>query len=140
MTVYCDTSVIVSVVVLDPHSDIAIAWLRCAQEPVIVSDLAALEFSAVVSRGLRTRRFALEEAAEALADFDRLREQCRRQSHGPEDFAVADSLIRDFSTKLAAADALHLAAAKNAGAVLATFDARLTEAARSRGVQVATIG
>ncbi|MGP0060221.1 MAG: PIN domain-containing protein, partial [Beijerinckiaceae bacterium] len=41
-----------------------------------------------------------------------------------------------FATKLAAADALHLAAAMNAGASLVTFDGRLAEAARMQGVGV----
>jgi predicted nucleic acid-binding protein len=45
--------------------------------------------------------------------------------------------VRDYSTKLSAPDALHLASAKNAGATLATFDARLADAARAQGVEVA---
>ena len=48
--------------------------------------------------------------------------------------------MRDFSTKLAAADALHLASAKNAGAALATFDARLADAARAQRLEVAELG
>jgi predicted nucleic acid-binding protein len=45
-------------------------------------------------------------------------------------------LVRDYSTKLTAADALHLASAKNGGARLATFDVRLAEAARAAGVEL----
>ena len=56
------------------------------------------------------------------------------------DFAHAERLIRDFATKLAAPDALHLASAKNSGAALATFDARLADAARAQGVEVAQLG
>jgi predicted nucleic acid-binding protein len=48
--------------------------------------------------------------------------------------------VREFSTNLTAPDALHLASAKNAGATLATFDARLADAARAQGVEVATLG
>ncbi len=47
--------------------------------------------------------------------------------------------MRDFATKLAAADALHLAAAMNACAKLATFDKRLAEAAKTRGAEVVTL-
>ena len=43
--------------------------------------------------------------------------------------------MRDFATKLTAPDALHLASAKNAGATLATLDARLVEAARGQGAR-----
>ena len=46
-------------------------------------------------------------------------------------------LVRDFTTKLTAPDALHLASAKNAGATLATLDVRLAEAARAQGVETA---
>jgi uncharacterized protein len=49
-------------------------------------------------------------------------------------------LVRDFATKLTAPDALHLASAKNAGATLATLDARLADAARGQGVEVAELG
>ena len=58
----------------------------------------------------------------------------------PKRFLLAERLVRDFSTKLAAADALHLASAKNAGAALATFDARLAEAANGLGVALAELG
>ena len=51
-----------------------------------------------------------------------------------------DALCANFSTKLAAADALHLASAKNAGATLATLDVRLAEAARGQGLALAELG
>lgn len=69
-----------------------------------------------------------------------MRANCERLSHGAADFLLAERIVRDFSTKLAAADALHLASAKNAGATLATLDARLAEAARAHGVEVAALG
>jgi len=102
-----------------------------------VSDLSGLEFAAVVSRAVRTRRFDPEAAARALASFDEIRADSLPQSHGRGEFELAERLIRDFATKLAAADALHLASAKNAGAALATLDPRLAEAARAQAVDVA---
>ena len=69
-----------------------------------------------------------------------MRANCERLSHAASDFLLAERLVRDFSTKLAAADALHLASAKNAGATLATFDARLAEAARGQGIALADLG
>lgn len=59
---------------------------------------------------------------------------------GAQDFALADQFVRDYATQLSAPDALHLAAAKNAGAALTTFDARLAEAARLQSVEVAELG
>jgi uncharacterized protein len=59
-----------------------------------------------------------------------------RLSHAAADFLLAERVVRDFSTRLAAADALHLASAKNLGAALATFDSRLADAARMNVVAV----
>jgi uncharacterized protein len=69
-----------------------------------------------------------------------MRANCERLSHGASGFSLAERLIRDFATKLAAADALHLASAKNAGATLATLDGRLAEAVRGQGVALSDLG
>jgi predicted nucleic acid-binding protein len=50
-----------------------------------------------------------------------------------------EQLVLDFSTKLAAPDALHLASALNVGARLLTLDERLAEMARSRGLGLAKL-
>jgi predicted nucleic acid-binding protein len=126
--------------VADAHTKRAVAWYSDANGTLIISDLANLEVSAVVLRDLRRGRFAQEAAENALLDFDAMRANCERLSHAASDFLLAERLVRDFSTKLAAADALHLASAKNAGATLATFDARLAEAARGQGIALADLG
>jgi predicted nucleic acid-binding protein len=135
--IYLDASVLIPLLVADAHTKRAVAWYSSGSATLIVSDLANLEVSAVISRDLRKGRFDEEAAANALLDFDAMRANCDRLNHGADDFLLAQRLARDFSTKLAAADALHLASAKNAGAALATFDARLAEAARAQRVEVA---
>lgn len=140
MIVYLDTSVLVSIVALDANSEAAGRWYENLQAPVIISDLANLEVCAVVSRELRAKRFTRAAADKAMTDFDSLRAASERSTPDAQDFALADRLVRDYSTKLTAADALHLAAAKNAGARLATFDLRLAEAARAAGVELAGPG
>jgi predicted nucleic acid-binding protein len=50
--------------------------------------------------------------------------------------AVAGQLVRDFTTKLSAPDAIHLAITRHVGATLATFDDRLAEAAQRHAVPV----
>ena len=107
---------------------------------MIVSDLARLEFAAVVSRLARTGKFSGDQSVRALASFDMLRAACLPMTHGPRDFAFAEELVRDFSTKLVAPDALHLASARSAGASLATFDKRLAAAARMHALDVAELG
>ena len=135
MTVYADTSVIAAVVFEEPSSEAARGWFRRTSQRIIVSDLARLEFAAVVSRGVRTGRFDDGQAARALASFDEF--FARRLSSRRRAESVGRETHRDYSTKLAAPDALHLASARNAGAALATFDVRLAEAARAQGVEVA---
>lgn len=140
MTTYVDTSILAAAIFEEPRSAAARDWFRRMSEHVIVSQLAGLEFAAVVSRALRTRRFDNDAAARALMSFDELRAASLPLHHGRSDFELAERIVRDFSTKLAAADALHLASAKNAGATLATLDARLAEAARGQGVALADLG
>lgn len=131
--IYLDASVVIPLLVADAHTQRALKWYSDGNEALIISDLAGLEVSAVILRDLRKGRFADEVAENALLDFDAMRANCERLSHGASDFSLAERLIRDFATKLAAADALHLASAKNAGATLATLDGRLAEAAGAGG-------
>ena len=140
MTVYLDTSIVVAILIDEPSSEVARAWFRRADDDVIVADLAAVEFAAGISRWLRMGRIDVRQAEFALASFDMLRAQCLSYAHGRHDFARAELFARDFATKLLAPDALHLASAKNAGARLATFDARLAEAARMQSVEVVELG
>ena len=93
---------------------------------MIVSDLVRLEFSAFVSRAVRTKRFDSDQAALALKSFDELYKSCDSLEHTLRDFSRADELIREFATKLGAADALHLAS------VLAPADIGYTLTGRSQ--------
>jgi uncharacterized protein len=134
--IYLDASVLLSIVLLDANSERAGRWWDSIEESTVVSDLANLEVCAVVTREYRAQRFSRSVAEGALADFDSIRAASERLTPDAQDFGFADRLVRDLATKLAAADALHLATAKNAGATLATFDTRLAEAARMQGVGV----
>jgi predicted nucleic acid-binding protein len=138
--IYFDASVLLQLLIADAHTEKASAWYSGLNATVIVSDFGNLEVNAVLSRHLRVGRLTQGEVENALLDFDAMRANCERLSHGPSDFLLAERLVRDFSTKLAAADALRLASAKNAGAALATFDARLAEAANGQGVALAELG
>jgi uncharacterized protein len=135
--IYLDASVLLPLLAADAHTTRAVAWYSNLNATLIVSDLADLEVSAVVTRDLRRGRFTQQAAESALLDFDAMRANCDRLNHGAADFILAQRLARDFTTKLSAPDALHLASAWNVGAALATFDVRLAEAARAQGVEVA---
>ena len=138
--IYFDASVLLPLLIADAHTEKASAWYSSLSATVIVSDFANLEVNAVLSRHLRVARLTQGEVESALLDFDAMRANCERLSHAASDFLLAERLVRDLSTKLAAPDALHLASAKNAGATLATFDARLADAARRQGVALADLG
>ena len=137
--IYLDASVLVALLVADPHTERVSAWYSGVMATVIASDLANLEVRAVLLRHLRVGRLTQGQVENALLDFDAMRANCERLSHGANDFLLAERLVRDFATKLAAPDALHLASAKNAGATLATLDTRLAEAARGQGVALADL-
>ncbi len=136
MSVYIDASVFVAAILNEPRSQAVRDWWKSGADPAVVSGLAILESIAVISRAVRTKRFADQEAEAALRSLDALRAECVLHRQGRGDFALAEELVRDFSTKLAAPEALHLAATINLGARLATFDLRMIEAARAREVSV----
>jgi predicted nucleic acid-binding protein len=137
VTVYLDTSVIIALIADEPASESVRNWFRSSTDRVILSDLVRLEFSAFISRAVRSNRFDTAQAAAALGSFDELRRVCDALEHTPGDFSRADDLIREFSTKLAAADALHLASALAANVSLLTLDGRLRDAAASKNLATA---
>jgi len=123
---------------------IMLLFLRCSkpiemQLTEMIEQLAE-EFgltSEVVTRAGRTGRLNATDASAALASFDLLAARSRPLRHGPADFESAEKLVRHSTAKMAAPDALHLESAKNAGAALATFDARLADATRAQALEVA---
>ncbi len=136
MSFYLDASFLVSMVVEEASTPLAERWWRGqGGRASFVGGFAAAEVAATISRGLRARRFTAPQAADALADFDALRALCEVFAPTPRIFDRAEALVRDFSLKLAAPDALHLAGAIEAGLALVTFDRRLADAARLVGVE-----
>ncbi|MGO9743327.1 MAG: type II toxin-antitoxin system VapC family toxin [Roseiarcus sp.] len=138
--IYLDASLLLSLLVADGHTERAHAWLSAVDETLAVSDLANLEVSAVRSRDPRTGQLTPDAVEAALIDFDALRAACERLSHSVGDFLLAEHIVRDFSLKLTAPDAPHLASATHADARLATFDERLAAAARMRGIEAPAVG
>jgi len=135
LSVYLDASVVVSLFVDDMHTGRADRLIDEVGENAILSPLCMLEFLTTVMRSKRDGRTSSRQAKEPLEDCWR-HSATRAHNLGSTDFELAENLVRDEATKLAAADALHLACAINAKSALATFDLRLAEAARGRGVEV----
>ena len=139
MSFYLDASAILPLILRDSHTEQMSPWIASRVAELIVSDFASLEFSSVVSRQVRTRALTSYEANKAIELFEEWSRQFTlRVAIGSADIRFADQLVRDFATKLAAPDALHLASAINLGATLVTFDQRLAEVAKMRGAKVVT--
>jgi uncharacterized protein len=136
---YLDTSVMVALLLKDAHSIRADTWLTREKPTFLASDFCAVEFAAVVSRRVRMNRLTTETANLALRRFDEwLSRTVQIVRCTPEQMAAAGQIVRDFTLKLSAPDAIHLAIARHSGATLATFDDRLAEAARQHAVPVMT--
>jgi predicted nucleic acid-binding protein len=132
---YLDTSVVVALLLHDMHSSKADAWLIRTKPILLVSDFCAVEFAAVVSRRVRMNGLTAEDADLALRRFDDwLSRPVQVIRCAPEQMATAGQIVRDFTTKLSAPDAIHLAITRHLGATLATFDDRLAVAARRHAV------
>ena len=137
MSAYLDVSVIVALFAVDPLSDRADKALRGLNDTLVVSDLAAAEFSAVMARRVRTRDLRASEARIAFANFDLW---CGSQTRLVEieggDAARATNFIRRLDVPLRTPDALHIAIAQRSGCALLTFDRPMAHAARAIGIEI----
>jgi uncharacterized protein len=133
--IYLDTSAIVPLFLPEARSRDAEAL--CVRDAILVSDLAAAEFSSALGLALRSGRIANDAALEVFVLFD-----AWAPAHAVmvetlgEDFTLATTFIRRFDLSLRTPDALHIAIASRLGATLATFDAQLADAARGLGLAV----
>ena len=141
MSFHLDASFLVTIALEEATTPAAERWWRQHRDAeIFIGAFAAVEVASAISRGVRTRRFSEAGARIVLADFDLLRKACETFAPTLETFIRAEALVRDFNTKLAGPDALHLAGAMEAGASLVTFDERLAAAAREYGVDVVVPG
>lgn len=138
MTLYLDTSVLVSVLAHEWASERTRAWLgRQAAGDLVISDWVVTEVSSALAIKLRTKAIDESQRADALAAFRRLADQSLMivpvdRAH----FTAAARLVDQATLGLRAADALHLAVALDHAATLCTQDRRLAEAAIKVGSRV----
>ncbi|MDX2276448.1 MAG: type II toxin-antitoxin system VapC family toxin [Hyphomonadaceae bacterium] len=138
MSVYLDASVIVALFVEDALSARAQTKVANQADSLIVSDYAALEFSASVMRLARSGMIAAKDARAALVEFDSwVAAHCERPPTVAVDIVLANSLVRRDDTALRSADAVHVAMAQRLGAHLCTFDKKLAGSARRLGLAIA---
>lgn len=134
MSVYLDTSVIVSFFIHDSHAETVRRW--AATGPLIAtSDWTATEFSSALSH--HVRRGALSDRERKIAEtaFDRWVQAGLVLEVGRDRFGDARILMQNHS-RLRGPDALHLAIVRHAGLSLATLDLDMRDAAIAEGMQV----
>ena len=134
---YLDTSILVSSLVREIHTNRAQSWLgEQTSEYLAMSDWVVSEFSSALSLKLRTKQMSEENRAEALAGFARFTgEFLIVLPVTTPHFRAAARFADRHELGLRAGDALHLAIASESGATLYTFDQRLAAAGPAIGVK-----
>ena len=141
MSVYLDTSVLVSMWVQDAHSEYIDHWCAGLDEPMLVSNWAAAEFTSALGARQRNASLTPEESESAELALDGwLAAGVDTIDLVAADVSLARRLMRASSTPLKAPDALHLAATRRTGATLATLDRPLQRAAESLGLATVDFG
>jgi uncharacterized protein len=138
VTIYLDASALVAMFTNDHWTERTVQFLQTGAGPVIVSDFAAAEFSAVIARQARINQITPEAARALFTSFDAWVLQTRRRERvRSTDVAVAESVLRRIEIAFRAPDAIHLAIAQRLDAMLMTFDSQMAAAARMLGIPVA---
>ena len=134
MTVYLDTSVLVSLFHTDKHTQRTSTWIADIDD-FVLSSWALAEFSSALAIKVRMRHLLDKERR----SFERVLDQWLT---GRIVLPVADGDIVESramikaDTRLRAPDAVHLAIAARHGCVVATLDEDMAAVARDIGLDV----
>lgn len=135
---YLDASAVVPLLVEQPTSS-RIAKFLSSSPSVSLSSFSVGEATSAIARLRRMGELDAEDAAVALQTLDGLsRRDFSLLSVEDSDIRLATSFVRRSDLVLRMPDAIHIAVAHRYGHRLATFDQKLTEAARSIGIEVFT--
>jgi predicted nucleic acid-binding protein len=132
---YLDTCVLLAVLMPEPHSATAAAFLEQARAPLAISSWSITEIHSALGLKLRTKALSPVQAEGVLQGFERsLAPGLLVLELEPQDFRNANACLRGWSTTLRAADALHLAIASGRDATLCSLDAPFVAAAQQLGL------
>ena len=135
MSLYLDTSLLVSALTHEIDSAQVLNWLAQHSSGLVISDWVIAEFSAALSVKLRTDQISPGQREAALAAFSRI---CSRNATvlevSRDHFRKAARLADEYEPGIRAGDALHVAICSDHGATLCTLDRRLCEAGPAFGV------
>lgn len=135
MTLYLDTSVVVPLFIDEVGSARVASWLVEQGSVPLLSDLAAVEFQAVMSRLMRAGAIETERAAVLRELFSIWSgESTESVENLPVDIRSAARLVQVPQPRLLAADATHLATCQRLGLTLVTLDRDLQTICEREGV------
>jgi predicted nucleic acid-binding protein len=130
LSFYLDASAILPLLVLEQTSEAIERFVSATAEPLVVSDFAAAEIAAALSRLLRTGVRTEMAAGQRLALFDVWRDADTVYADiTAADHRLASLFVRRFDLMLRAPDALYAAICARLGLTLVTLDHRLAAAA-----------
>lgn len=134
MTVYLDTSVLMSLFQTDKHTERASAWIE-GVDAFVMSSWTLTEFSSALAVRTRMRNLRDRDRREFELQLDQwLRGRVVLSVVGG-DMMEARRLVKN-DVRLRAPDALHLALAARHGCSLATLDEDMAAVARDIGLTV----
>jgi predicted nucleic acid-binding protein len=135
-----DASVLIPIFIPNSTSAAIKRFLRAEPRRLIVSDFAAGEVAAVVSRYVRMDEIDAAHGRAVLATFDAWRMANTIVAvTEPADIRRAESFVRQFELRLRLPDALYLATALRLEAGLLTCDITQAAAASALGLSVAPL-
>jgi uncharacterized protein len=127
---YVDTSVLVSYLVSETYSALAIQVMRdIKRKPLAISAWTETEFFSALGIKIRTDQLDEEHAERVRERYELLKTAFVWLPVVEKDYHIATNFVKHWQTKLRAGDALHLAVAANNDAHLLSLDKRLAEAA-----------
>ena len=127
---YVDTSVLVSYLVSETYSPLAIQVMRdIKRKPLAVSAWTETEFYSALSIKIRTNQLNEEFANRVIERYEFLKKGFIWLPVVEKDYRTATNFVKHWQTKLRAGDALHLGISANNNACLLSLDERLVEAA-----------
>ena len=138
---YLDTSLVVSLIAVEPSTSAAQQWLGEQGEELVISDWVLTEASSALS--MIQRVTGLDDNARSRAERNLQALTVAVLGNLPvtrQAFRTAATTAGRADLSLRAGDALHLAVAAEHGARVATRDARQAEAGNRLGLDVFLLG
>jgi uncharacterized protein len=133
---YLDTSFLVGAITRELRTDDILAWLdEHGSERLFISDWTITEVASALSAKVRTGQQTPEQRAKSAAAFDQLQKHSLivlpvQRSH----FRRAAEFAERHELNIRSGDALHLAMAASANAIMITSDTRMAAAGPVLGV------